>query len=202
MKRRDNAPIVKYVYGGAIERILAQRDIVGAFEFVRTAVRELLAGKFPMKRLTITKSLRAEYKLVPAHKVLADRMGRRDPGNKPSSNDRIPFVYVMQPKGRAWPASASQGERIETPTYIREQGLQPDYMFYITNQIAKPVAQVFGLVVDQLPGVKAHRLAAAKTPDAREKLAGELLFGDLLTDAKNVATGQTDLRNWFQKAAK
>jgi len=197
MKRRDNAPIVKYVYGGVIERILNQRDVVAAFEFVRTAVQELLAGKFPVKRLTITKSLKAEYKLVPAHKILADRIGKRDPGNKPSSNDRIPFVYVMQPSGRAWPKDVSQGERIEMPAYMREQGLKPDYTFYITNQIAKPVAQVFGLVVAQLPGVKAHQIAAAKTAAEKEKLAEELLFGDLLRDAKRDASGQKDLRSWF-----
>ena len=197
MKRRDNAPIVKYVYGGAIERILAQRDIVAAFEFVRTAVREMLAGKFSMKRLTITKSLRAEYKLVPAHKILADRVGKRDPGNKPSSNDRIPFVYAMPPSGKPWPKTAQQGERIETPTYIKDKGLKPDYMFYITNQIAKPVAQVFGLVVDRLPGVKAHQLTAAKTTRDRESLAEELLFGDLLRDASREASGQRDLRSFF-----
>lgn len=199
MKRRDNAPIVKYVYGGAIERILAQRDIRAAFEFVRTAARELLAGKFPMKRLTITKSLKAEYKLTPAHKILADRIGKRDPGNKPASNDRIPFAYVMQPSGKPWPKDASQGDRIEMPTYIRDQGLKPDYMFYITNQIAKPVAQVFGLVVDQLPGVKPHQVLAAKTTTEREKLAEELLFGDLLRDATREASGQRDLRSFFSK---
>jgi DNA polymerase elongation subunit (family B) len=197
MKRRDNAPIVKYVYGGVIERILNQRNIVAAFEFAREAATELLTGKFPIKRLTITKSLRAEYKLVPAHKILADRIGKRDPGNKPSSNDRIPFVYAMKAGGKPWPKDTSQGERIETPTYIKEKGLTPDYTFYITNQIAKPVAQVFGLVVDQLPGVKPHQLAAAKTPEAREKLAEELLFGELLRDTKREASGQQDIRNWF-----
>ena len=199
LKRRDNAPIVKYVYGGVIELILAKRDPVAAFEFVRQAIKELLVGKFSVKRLTITKSLKAEYKLVPAHKILADRIGKRDPGNKPSSNDRIPYVYVMQPGGRAWPKDVSQGERIETPAYVKEQGLKPDYTFYITNQIAKPVAQVFGLVVDQLPGVKAHQLKAAKTAAEKEKLAEELLFGDLLRDAKRDASGQQDLRSWFSK---
>jgi DNA polymerase delta subunit 1 len=202
MKRRDNAPIVKYVYGGAIERILAQRDIVAAFEFVRAAVKELLAGKFSMKRLTITKSLRAEYKLVPAHKILADRIGKRDPGNKPSSNDRIPFVYAMPPSGKPWPKTAQQGERIETPTYIREKSLKPDYVFYVTNQIAKPVAQVFGLVVDRLPGVKAHQITAAKTTRDREALAEELLFGDLLRDATREAAGQRDLRSFFSAKSK
>jgi DNA polymerase elongation subunit (family B) len=198
MKRRDNAPIVKYVYGGAIENILARRDIQAAFQFVRQAARDLLAGKFPMKRLTITKSLRAEYKSVPAHKVLADRIGKRDPGNKPSSNDRIPFVYVAPPKGQKAPES--QGERIETPTFIREHSLQPDYVFYITNQIAKPVAQVFGLVVEQLPGFRPHLLTNSKKKDptdAREAVAEELLFGDLLRDARREAAGQQDLRRWF-----
>jgi DNA polymerase elongation subunit (family B) len=193
MKRRDNAPIVKYVYGGVIERILAQRDIAAAFEFVRQAIRDLLAGKFPVKRLTITKSLRAEYKAVPAHKVLADRMGKRDPGNKPASNDRIPFMYVMPASGK-WPKGVSQGERIETPAYAKEKGLKPDYTFYITNQIAKPVAQVFGLVVDRLPGFKAK---GVMTTEEREALAEELLFGDLLRKA----SGQTDLRSWFQKTS-
>jgi DNA polymerase elongation subunit (family B) len=204
MKRRDNAPIVKYVYGGAIENILVRRDIVGAFEFVRQAARELLAGRFSMKRLTITKSLRAEYKAVPAHKILADRIGKRDPGNKPASNDRIPFVYIAPPKGKKAPEN--QGERIETPTFIRENGLQPDYVFYITNQIAKPVSQVFGLVAETLPGVKPHQLAAAaraKDPvAAREALAEELLFGDLIRDARREAAGQKDIRSWFGGASK
>jgi DNA polymerase elongation subunit (family B) len=200
MKRRDNAPIVKIVYGGAIERILVERDVVSAFEFVRQTARDLLAGKFPLKRLTITKSLKAEYKLVPAHKILANRIGERDPGNKPASNDRIPYVYIKNPTGRTYPKDVSQGDRIEIPSYIIEKGLIPDYAFYITNQIAKPVAQVFGLIVEKLPGVKAHKIAAtlkAKDPvAAREALAEEMLFGDLLV----TASGQKDLRSWFVRS--
>ena len=200
MKRRDNAPIVKYVYGGAIELILAQRNIEAAFRFVQKAATELLAGAFSMKRLTITKSLKAEYKLVPAHKVLADRIGKRDPGNKPASNDRIPYAYAMRPDGKPWPKATSQGDRIEMPSYIKEKGLKPDYVFYITNQIAKPVAQVFALVLERLPGIKTQQLAAAaRARDpvaAREKLAEDLLFGDLLRKAG----GQTDLRSFFSAA--
>lgn len=200
MKRRDNAPIVKTVYGGVIERILVERDVVAAFTFARQTARDLMAGKFPMKRLTITKSLKAEYKLVPAHKILADRIGERDPGNKPASNDRIPYVYVKNPTGRPYPKDTSQGDRIEIPSYIVEQGLTPDYAFYITNQIAKPVAQVFGLVLEKLPGIKPHQIEAAKKAKdptaAREALAESLLFGDILV----AASGQKDIRSWFTKA--
>jgi DNA polymerase elongation subunit (family B) len=182
MKRRDNAPIVKYVYGGVIENILVKQDIKAAFDFVQKASAELMDGKFPISKLTITKSLRAEYKTPnpPAHKILAERIGQRDPGNKPSSSERIPYVYIPAPEG-----STLQGDRIETPTYIKEHKITPDYAFYITNQIAKPVAQVFGLVVEKLPGFnkKLHgeQLKNAKKPvDEREKLASHLLFGSIL----------------------
>ena len=194
MKRRDNAPIVKYVYGGVIENILTKQDITAAFNFAQQACKELVLGKFPITKLTITKSLRAEYKTPtpPAHKVLAERIGVRDPGNKPSTSERIPFVYIPAP-----PNSTHQGDRIETPTYIKEHGLNPDYAFYITNQIAKPVAQVFGLVVEKLPGVTKAELEAAnkakKPVDARERLAEKLLFGKILEDIdkfRKVATIQ------------
>jgi DNA polymerase elongation subunit (family B) len=179
MKRRDNAPIVKYVYGGVIENILVKQDIAAAFHFAQQACKELTEGKFPITKLTITKSLKAEYKSTPAHKVLAERIAARDPGNKPSTSERIPFVYIP-----AASSSMHQGDRIETPTYIKEHGLSPDYAFYITNQIAKPVAQVFGLVVERLPGVlKADVETANKSRnpvDARERLAERLLFGSVL----------------------
>ena len=100
---------------------------------------KLLDGKFKLDMLVITKSLRGYYKNPDriAHKVLADRMGVRDPGNKPSSNDRIPYVYieVKEEKGK----SMLQGDRIEHPEYIKENKLKPDYKFYITNQIMKPM---------------------------------------------------------------
>ena len=184
MKRRDNAPIVKYVYGGVIDYILSKQDIIGAFNFAQKACQELVEGKFSINKLTITKSLRAEYKTPtpPAHKILAERIGIRDPGNKPSTTERIPYVYIPAP-----PNSTSQGDRIETPAFIKANNITPDFAFYITNQIAKPVAQVFGLVVDKLPNVQKSDIKridsienSSKRVDEREKLASEMLFGSIL----------------------
>ena len=189
MKRRDNAPIVKYMYGGVIDRILDPKQtskaegVKQAVEFVHKTSRDLLAGKFPLSKLTITKSLRSEYADPTriAHKVLAERIAERDPGNKPSTSDRIPFVYIQSADGSK---PKLQGDRIELPSYIREHGLVPDYEFYITNQIAKPVAQVFGLEVESIPGITAAETATAnrgKDPvDAREKLAESHLFTKIL----------------------
>ena len=47
--------------------------------------------------LQITKSLKSYYKNPESigHKVLADRIGEREPGNKPMSNDRVPYIYIQ-----------------------------------------------------------------------------------------------------------
>ena len=59
-------------------------------------VANLLNGNVDIKDLIISKSLRANYSnptLIP-HKALADRMGERDPGNKPQSNERVQYCYI------------------------------------------------------------------------------------------------------------
>ena len=43
-----------------------------------------------------------------------------------------------------------QGDRIEHPDYIHENGLEIDYKFYITNQIMNPVKQVLDLEGDDV----------------------------------------------------
>ena len=44
-----------------------------------------------------------------------------------------------------------QGNKIEHPDYIREKKIKIDYGFYITNQIMKPVLQIYSLVLFQMP---------------------------------------------------
>jgi len=210
MKRRDNAPIVKYVYGNAIERILHCTDTVkgvkDAAAFVTSACQDLLDGKFGLNKLTITKSLRANYADPTriAHKVLADRIAARDPGNKPSTSDRIPFVYIKTAAGA--PEPKLQGDRIELPSYIVAHKLTPDYAFYITNQIAKPVAQVFGLAVEAFADPRAVG-AAGKAKDpvaARETLAQTILFDRILTESARTPDalalkGQKSIASMFQR---
>ena len=103
--------------------------------------------KIDISKLIITKSLNGFYKNPEgvAHKVLADRMGKRDSGNKPSVGSRIPYVYIKT-RGKV----KLQGERIEHPDFIKKNNLKPDYSFYITNQIMKPVMQIFNLVLEQM----------------------------------------------------
>jgi hypothetical protein len=187
LKRRDYAAIVKRIYSSALNILLNERDVPKAAKLVQGMSLELVQGKFGLQPLTISKSLRAEYADPSriAHKALADRIAARDPGNAPASGDRIPFVYIQPPVGQAAPDL--QGDRIETPSYIKEKGLKPDYMFYIDHQISNPICQLFGIVVDQIPGFENYKPRGGwKTESAeqlttqRETAAYHLLFGEAI----------------------
>jgi DNA polymerase elongation subunit (family B) len=178
-KRRDNAPLVKTIYGGAIRTLLNERDIPGATAFVQQKTMELVEGRMSMNQLTISKSLRAEYKTPspPAHKMLADRIKARDPGNAPASGDRIPYVYIAAAIGQE--ASKLQGDRIENPSYVKEKGLKLDARYYIEHQLMNPLIQLFALCLEQMPGFK-----GPVDPVMRESAASSILF-DKALDACN-----------------
>ena len=148
LKRRDNAPIVKKIYGGIIDILLNKYDLNASVEFLQNELQKLINGEYPLEDLIITKTLKGNYKdrTKIAHCVLADRMGERDPGNKPQINDRIPYVYIKT-EGEV----KLQGDRIEFPEYIIDNNITPDYQFYITNQLMKPICQIFALCVEKLP---------------------------------------------------
>jgi DNA polymerase elongation subunit (family B) len=218
LKRRDNAPIVKDIYGGIIDILMKQQNIKQATDFLKGCLQNIVDEKYPVDKLIITKSLRSGYKNPQsiAHKVLADRITARDPGNKPSSGDRIPFVYINSSNKKAL-----QGEKIETPTFIAENNLKIDYSFYITNQIMKPVQQLFALVLEKIwemqnkkPKIKQFKkdvelLRKNTDPDKfedkleqlRNKEVKILLFDEYLRETNNEKSGVQTLTklNFFTK---
>lgn len=148
LKRRDNAPIVKDVYGGIIDILMKEKNINKSIDFLDNMLNQIVNEEIGMDKLIITKSLRSFYKCPQqiAHKVLADRIGVRQPGNKPRAGDRIPYVYIYSKNKKEL-----QGNKIELPDYITEKKLKIDYGFYITNQIMKPVIQIYSLVLFDMP---------------------------------------------------
>jgi DNA polymerase elongation subunit (family B) len=146
-KRRDNADIVKVIVGGIIDQILNHRSPIGAVNFAQSRLMKIISGQYDIEKFIISKTLKdkSAYKewTSMAHVVLAERMGQRDAGNKPQSNDRIPYVYIEVDK----PVKL-QGERVEHPKYILDNNLKIDYLFYITNQIMKPSIQFLELLVE------------------------------------------------------
>jgi DNA polymerase elongation subunit (family B) len=223
LKRRDNAPIVKDIYGGVIDILMNERDVQKAIDYVHKCLQDLLDGKVPMEKLIITKSLRSFYKNPQgvAHKVLADRIAEREPGNKPTSGDRIPFVYIVT-KPPAKGQKVLQGNKIETPSYITENNLKIDYSFYITNQIMKPLSQLFGLVlndiwmsqkpprrakvtklqaeIDQIKATVAdEKKCLEKINKLKSKEVKTLIFDKYLRDTNNLKAGNQAVTKYFAK---
>jgi len=218
LKRRDNAPIVKDIYGGIIDILMKKQNIQEAINFLKSCLKNIVEEKYPIDKLIITKSLRSGYKNPNsiAHKVLADRITARDPGNKPGPGDRIPFVYIACKNKKAL-----QGEKIETPTFITENGLKIDYSFYITNQIMKPVQQVFALVLEKIwemnekiPKIRQFKntveLLRRENLDNLEKFEEKLetmrckeikvlLFDEYLRETNNEKIGVQSLTKFFNK---
>ena len=78
LKRRDNA-CVKKVYGG-VNILMKKNNVQASVDFVNNYLNDMLNGHIKMDKLIISKKLNAYYKNPSqiAHKVLADRMAKRD----------------------------------------------------------------------------------------------------------------------------
>ena len=141
LKRRDNAKILKHIFGNMIDIIMTRYSIEEAISYIKKECQEMLAGRFPIDYFVFSKTLRGFYKNPTriAHKVLADRIGTRDPGNKPRSNDRIHYAFIKNE------TAVLQGDKIETPEFITTANLKINYELYLSNQLEKPLSQIISL---------------------------------------------------------
>ena len=98
-----------------------------------------------------------------------------------------------------------------------ENKLTPDYSFYATNQIMKPVQQLFALVLEQIPEFKQKRsrirefkallekhrkiLTQTKFEEKEEKIRNDeikkLLFDKYLNEIDNVKNRNKNITNFF-----
>ena len=68
-----------------------------------------------------------------------------------------------------------QGDTIEHPLYIKEKNLKIDYNYYLTNQIQKPVYQIFELVM--------------KNPES--------IIAELVRKMNNLKNGNHSIKQWL-----
>ena len=218
LKRRDNAQLLKIIYGGIIDIIMNKQKILPAIDFLHLSLRNLIRGKFGLDKLIITKTLNDGYKNpeMIAHKVLADRISEREPGNKPQLYDRIPFAYIQTTK-----KNPLQGERIEHPDYINKHNLKPDYNFYITNQLMKPISQIFALSITEISKLQSkvfkkpsdyykkleikYKKSGMSNENIEKKIIAQkqkdisdYLFSDILLLCENEKNGNRNINEWFK----
>lgn len=75
---------------------------MGAVDFAKQTISDLLCNRVDISNLVITKELtktEKEYAAKQAHVELANKMKKRDPGTAPKLGDRVPFVIIAGAKG-------------------------------------------------------------------------------------------------------
>ncbi|KIM31867.1 hypothetical protein M408DRAFT_327272 [Serendipita vermifera MAFF 305830] len=136
--RRDNCRLVSTVIETCLQKLLIDRDVDGAENYVKRVISDLLQNKVDMSQLVITKALSKEtYEGKQAHDELAKRMRKRDAGSAPTTGDRVPYVIIKGVK------SAAAYEKAEDPLYVLEHNIPIDTKYYLDNQLAKPLERIF-----------------------------------------------------------
>ncbi len=220
-KRRDNAPILKHTFNGVVDILTQEGDTAKAVRFVQETGRDMIDGKFDLNMFVISKTLREYYKDPEsiAHKVLAMRMADRDPGNKPASNERIPYVYIKIDEKPG--VEYLQGDRIEHINYVREHNLKVDFEVILRNQIMKPVSQILELDLENIPEYPYRndpayylnlenyyynkyegdlKKTAKKVSALRQELVHKLVFQPLIDYCHQKHSGIRSLESWLTPA--
>ncbi|KAM3750541.1 hypothetical protein ACB098_04G044200 [Castanea mollissima] len=138
--RRDNCLLVKNLVTECLHKILIDRDIPGAVQYVKNTISDLLMNRMDLSLLVITKGLTKtgdDYEVKAAHVELAERMRKRDAATAPNVGDRVPYVIIKAAKG------AKAYEKSEDPIYVLENNIPIDPQYYLENQISKPLLRIF-----------------------------------------------------------
>ena len=160
LKKKDVCDYLKDVYGYIIKLFVPDKiierttdelitynklRITHIIEYLTMVMDELIKGNVPIEKLTITKSVKSNYKSPPAQFYLAQRIAERDPGNAPKSGDRLKYVFFVNNTIAA--SEKKTKDCIETVDFILKNSFKIDYTYYITNQLMKPLQQLLGLAL-------------------------------------------------------
>eukprot|EP00833_Pecoramyces_ruminatium_P004950 jgi/Orpsp1_1/1178982/evm.model.c7180000067458.1 len=136
--RRDNCRLVQNVIDTCLRKMLIDRNVNAAIDYAKQVISDLLQNKIDLSQLVITKALsKTEYDGKQAHKELADRMRKRDPGSAPNLGDRVAYVIIKAAK------DAAAYEKSEDPLYVLEHNIPIDTKYYLDNQLSKPLMRIF-----------------------------------------------------------
>ncbi|KAI7877041.1 hypothetical protein K492DRAFT_239410 [Lichtheimia hyalospora FSU 10163] len=136
--RRDNCRLVSNVVQQSLNKLLIDRDVQAAQEYVKKTISLLRQDKVDLSQLVITKALsKNDYSAKQAHVELAERMRKRDAGSAPALGDRVAYVIIKAGK------NAPAYERAEDPLYVLEHNIPIDTNYYLENQLSKPLQRIF-----------------------------------------------------------
>lgn len=189
--RRDFCKYTKETINTVLNTIMYEADIDKSRHYVSTRIEDLLRGYIPDTELILTKSIKSteSYKSenLP-HIELVKRMKQRDPNNYPLPGERLPFVYIIN------------GERLlcdrsEHIDYVREHQLQIDRLYYLENQLSRPILEIFNLI-----DKKENNISTFLTKTSQELMKTLSKYAeDLWHQKNNKKHNQSNIYDYFKK---
>lgn len=183
VSRRDSCKLVKRTLTNAINKVMYDKDVDGAVRYVQEVTRDLLNGKVLVEDLIMSKKLSSGYATDNhPHLQVARKMQERAPGSEARSGDRVPFVYIQAKDASKKSLSCMQAE---DPTYVKENGLKVDVMYYWQNCLQNPLLSLFDLLL----------------PNARERLFETRDVKILKNEVVATSKKQRTIRSFFLQDA-
>ena len=191
--RRDNAKIVKRVSQAILDTIMYDKSADKAITVAQDLIRSMLDGTQPIDQFIISKSLRGSYANENAqpHVQVARKIKERT-GEVLEPGSRVPYVFVVDNH-----IDQKISFRAEDPTYVQENRLELDFLYYLDNQIMSPVTAMLEVLVDDPAGtILGDPQLATTLQQMREKRA------QLLKTVKRVKTNaknkQMEITRFFK----
>ena len=141
--RRDTCPYVRNILKKLLTLILDSNDPRPAIEYARESAKSLLSGKALVQELVMSKQLGAEYKTKQPHVEVRNKIRARAPGSEPQNGDRVPFLITHGSGG------VNLCHKAEDPSYVIENKVPIDFLYYFEHQLQKPVCDLLEPLVGQ-----------------------------------------------------
>ena len=139
--RRDCCEWVANTLRQTLNELIMERSVSNAKSVIETQLHRLVNCEVTIPELTLSKRLSGSYKSQNLPQLTVVRkMEQRNKGSAPKSGDRVAFCIIEGgPKQKIF-------DRAEDVTFIanNHDTVKVDRMHYLTNELMKPVCQLFG----------------------------------------------------------
>jgi DNA polymerase elongation subunit (family B) len=144
LSRRDNSKFLKQVYKSTIEHIFDEKSMIEVLSNIVDYINKLFSRFYSYKDFTITKGLtRDDYKVKPAHCILAEKMRSR--GIAVQVGSKISYIITTMAGNKY---NVRQKDKIEDEDYFAEwkEILRVDFLYLFEKQAIKPIDEVLEAV--------------------------------------------------------
>ena len=146
LSRRDNSKFLQQLYRSTIEHIFDGKSLSEVLLNIVIYIDKLFSRNYSYKDFVITKGIsRDDYKVMPAHGILAQKM--RERGITIQVGSKIAYIITTEGGNKY---NVRQKDKIEDEDYFAEwrEILRVDFLYLFEKQAIKPIDEILETVYD------------------------------------------------------